>query len=105
MRCQALTQSLVLFVIADSQSKTAHTRLFVLCQVLASLLPKKTKKHNSESLIFKKKKEKKQRYHRLSSVLHNPLHVVVFCEWVGLPLTVQDAEWVVGSYHSSLIQR
>lgn len=58
MRCQALTQSLVLFVIADSQSKTAHTWLFVLCQVLASLLPKKTKKHNSESLIFKKKKEK-----------------------------------------------
>lgn len=52
MRCQALTQSLVLFVIADSQSKTAHTRMFVLCQVLASLLPKKTKKHNSECLIL-----------------------------------------------------
>lgn len=103
MRCQALTQSLVLFVIADSQSKTAHTWLFVVCQVLALLLPKKNPtKHNSESLILWKKK--KERYHRLSSVLHNHLHAVVFCEWVGLPLTVQDDEWVGGSYHSSLIQ-
>ena len=50
------------------------------------------------------KKKKKERYHRLSSVLHNHLHAVVFCEWVGLPLTVQDDEWVGGSYHSSLIQ-
>ena len=61
------------------------------------------KKHNSERLILWGKK-KKERYHRLSSVLHNPSHVVMFCEWAGLPLTVQDDEWVGGSYHSSLIQ-